>query len=124
MNEGNSLGTAAFVVRYVLPGVLVLAGFVCLFVVPSGTAFEAWALFTGAGLSVFLLNVLFRIGVQGERERDREDAARAYFDEHGVWPDEDLRPRGRQLRLPEGIDVPEPEPEQEPDKAPRHPRQQ
>ena len=81
--------------RYVTPAIIVLAGFVCLFVVPSGTAVEAWALFTGAGLSVLLANVLFRIGVKGEVERDREDAARAYFDEHKRWPDEEERPPGR-----------------------------
>jgi hypothetical protein len=32
--------------------------------------------------------VLFRIGVEGDKERDREDAARRFFDEHGRWPDE------------------------------------
>jgi hypothetical protein len=74
---------AALAVRYGIPAALVLAGLVCLFVVPSGTRFEAWALFTGAGLSVLLLNLLFRIGVQGDLDRDREDAARAYFEEHG-----------------------------------------
>jgi hypothetical protein len=34
-----------------------------------------------------LLNVLYRIGVQGDREREREEEARRYFDEHGRWPD-------------------------------------
>ena len=37
---------------------------------------------------MLLLNVLFRYGVAGDSERDDEDAARAYFDEHGHWPDE------------------------------------
>ena len=35
-----------------------------------------------------LLNFFFRMGVSGDVERDREDAARAYFDAHGHWPDE------------------------------------
>jgi hypothetical protein len=34
-----------------------------------------------------LLNVLYRIGMQGDRERDREEEARRFFDEHGRWPD-------------------------------------
>jgi hypothetical protein len=38
--------------------------------------------------------VLFRIGVEGDKDRDREDAARAYFDEHGHWPDERRRTPG------------------------------
>jgi hypothetical protein len=77
-----------FAVRCVLAGALVLAGFACLFVAPSETALEGWALFVGAGLSVLLLNVLIRIGEDGDRDREAEDAARAYFDEHGRWPDE------------------------------------
>jgi hypothetical protein len=100
---------ATLAVRYGIPAVLVLAGLVCLLVVPSGTRFEAWALFTGAGLSVLLLNLLFRIGVQGDVDREREDAARAYFEEHGRWPDEEARPTGRRWRLPEGIATPESE---------------
>jgi hypothetical protein len=31
--------------------------------------------------------------VQGDRERDQEEAARRYFDEHGYWPDEAPRRR-------------------------------
>ena len=42
-----------------------------------------------AGISVWLLNWFYRLGVRGDRERDREDRARAYFDAHGRWPDED-----------------------------------
>jgi hypothetical protein len=102
-------GFVAFAIRYGIPAFLVLAGLVCLLVVPPGTRFEAWALFTGAGLSVLLLNALFRIGVQGDVERDREDAARAFFDEHGRWPDADERPKKREWRLPEGIATPESE---------------
>ena len=33
----------------------------------------------GAGLSVLLINLLFRFGAQGDEERDREDAAREYL---------------------------------------------
>jgi hypothetical protein len=42
----------------------------------------------GAGLSVWLLNLLYRVGVSGDRERHTEDEAREYFDRHGHWPDE------------------------------------
>ena len=50
-------------------------------------------------LSVLLLNMLFRIGLQGDVDRDREAAARVYFEEHGRWPDEEVRPTGRRWRL-------------------------
>jgi hypothetical protein len=49
---------------------------------------EGGALVLSAGLAVWLLNVLHRVGVRGDRERDREAEARRYFDEHGRWPDD------------------------------------
>ena len=41
----------------------------------------------GAGLSIWLLNVLFRIGVKGDEERDAE-WRRASTSTHGHWPDQ------------------------------------
>ena len=75
-------------VRYGIPAALILAGILCLFIAPDGTEAEGWALFTGAGVAVLLLNVLHRIGVDGDSERDKEEDARAYFSEHGHWPGE------------------------------------
>ncbi len=37
---------------------------------------------------VWMINWLFRMSVQSNRERDREEAARDYFELHGRWPDE------------------------------------
>jgi hypothetical protein len=75
-------------VRYGIPGALILAGLVCMFAAPGNLASEGWALFTGAGVAVLLLNMLFRIGAEGDKDRDREQAARDYFSEHGRWPGE------------------------------------
>jgi O-antigen/teichoic acid export membrane protein len=75
------------VVRYGIPLVLVVAGIVFAVVDHDGTGAETWAMFTGAGVSVLLLNVLYRMGVEGDRDRDREQRAREHFDEHGRWPD-------------------------------------
>jgi len=104
-------------VRYIIPAVLILAGFVCLAVAPSSSAVEGWALFTGAGLSVLLLNQLHRIGVIGDSDRAREEAARDYHRKHGHWPDEapgtnengNGHHKGRRWSLPEGIATPESE---------------
>ena len=74
-------------VRYGIPLVLVVAGIVFALVDHDGTGAETWAMFTGAGVSVLLLNVLYRMGVEGDGYRDREERAREYFDEHGRWPD-------------------------------------
>ncbi len=75
-------------VRYGIPLVLVVAGIVFAVVNHEGTGGETWAMFTGAGVSVLLLNVLYRMGVEGDHDRDREERAREYFDEHGHWPDQ------------------------------------
>jgi hypothetical protein len=75
-------------IRYVLPAVLVVAGFVILFVADGDIRWEGWAMCVGSGLALFLLNVLFRYGAQGDKERDEEEAAREYFAKHGRWPDE------------------------------------
>ena len=76
-------------VRYGLPAALFLAGCVVAIVDPdSQRGLEIGAMLTGAALTVLLMNVLFRIGMEGDKDRDKEDAARAYFDEHGHWPDE------------------------------------
>jgi hypothetical protein len=75
-------------VRYGLPAVLVLAGFAVLFAVDGTVRFDGFAMLVGAGLSVALLNGLFRFGATGDREREDEDRAREFFSEHGRWPDE------------------------------------
>ena len=76
-------------IRYVVPAVLVVAGFVILFTTDESLRWEGWAMCVGAGLAILLLNVLYRYGASGDRERSAEDAAREYFSEHGRWPDED-----------------------------------
>jgi hypothetical protein len=75
-------------IRYVIPAVLVVAGFVILAVAPDSIKWDGWGMCVGAGLALLLLNVLFRYGAQGDRERDAEEAAREYFAKHGHWPDE------------------------------------
>ncbi len=72
--------------RYVLPGAVVLAGLVVM-ALGSEAELEGGAGIVSAGIAIFFINWLFRAGAAGERERDREDAAREYFDRHGRWPD-------------------------------------
>jgi hypothetical protein len=83
-------------VRIWLPLAIIAAGVV----LAAATGFsenglEGGALLVSAGASVWLLNLLYRVGVTGDRERDDEDRARAYFAEHGRWPD-DPPPDGAQ----------------------------
>ena len=76
-------------VRYIVPAVLVVIGFVILFTTGESLRWEGWAMCVGAGLAILLLNVLYRYGASGDRERTQEDEAREYFSKHGHWPDED-----------------------------------
>jgi hypothetical protein len=73
-------------VRYVLPAVLVVAGLVVFALDPSVVGAEGAVGLVGAGLSVWLFGWLYRKGVEGEVERDEEEAAREFLDEHGRWP--------------------------------------
>ncbi|MBJ7328785.1 MAG: hypothetical protein JHC95_02740 [Solirubrobacteraceae bacterium] len=77
-----------FFVRYILPALIVLSGLIAFAINPNLESADGGAALIGAGLSVFLLNILHRVGVSGESERDDEQAARRYFDEHGHWPDQ------------------------------------
>ncbi len=65
-----------------------LAGLALVAVDPHEHGIEGAAMLVGAGLSVALLNLLYRVGVQGDREREFEDEARRYFDRYGRWPEE------------------------------------
>ena len=76
-------------IRYGLPAALIVAGFAILAFADGTVRWEGWAMCVGAGLSVLLVNVLFRMGARGDQERDAEEAAREYFARHGRWPDED-----------------------------------
>ena len=86
MSARRELALAAL--RYGLPAVLVILGFVILFTVPGSLRWDGLAMCVGAGLSILLLNWLFRVGVKGDLQRQDEDAARDYYAKHGRWPDE------------------------------------
>ncbi len=105
--ERLSLGI--FAVRYGIGIVMVIAGIVMLVVSPSGLGVDGFAMAVGGGLAVLLINFLFRLGVSGDLEREREEEARRYFDEHGEWPDEVEQRRGRTWTLAPGVVTPEDE---------------
>jgi len=84
-----------WLVRYGVPLALIATGFVFLAVDDSASRLDAWAMFTGAGLAVLFLNVVFRLGAAGDRERDEEAAARDFYDRHGRWPDDPPERAGR-----------------------------
>jgi hypothetical protein len=77
-----------FVVRYLLPLVLFIAGWVILFVADDSVKWDGFGMCLGAAGAILLLNLLFRFGAKGDQERQDEAAAREYYAEHGRWPDE------------------------------------
>ncbi len=94
--------------RWWIPGGLCLIGTVLL-VADGFDTFGASAFggFAGAGLSVWLINFLWRMGVSGDDERELEGQdrvflatrgrwpttrERAHMKAHGHWPDEERTP--------------------------------
>jgi hypothetical protein len=80
-------GWPMVIVRYVVPAAIVIAGIVVMSL-GSEAELEGGAGIVGAGLAVYAISWLYRASVDGDRERDAEEAARDYLDLHGHWPDE------------------------------------
>jgi hypothetical protein len=74
----------AWLVRWGLPLALTGLGLGLAFTVHEGVG-EA---LVGAAVCVVVATQLMRYGFRSDEDRRREEAARAYFDEHGRWPDE------------------------------------
>ena len=75
-------------IRYVFRSCCSLRAGWILFTVDDHIRWDGWAMRLGSAGAVLLLNLLFRYGARGDTERQAEETARAYFDEHGHWPDE------------------------------------
>jgi hypothetical protein len=108
-DNGGKPGVGLLIVRYGLGALMVIAGLVLVVINPGGFGVDGFALAVGGGLSVLLINYLFRLGVSSNLDREREEAARRYLEEHGVWPDEEELPSGRRWTLPYGAVTPEQE---------------
>ena len=102
IEETEDISLGLLVVRYGLGALMVLGGVVMVIISPAELGLEGFAMAAGGGLSVILLNFLFRLSVSSEADRAAEERARDYFDEHGEWPADEPR-RGRQWVLPAGV---------------------
>jgi membrane protein implicated in regulation of membrane protease activity len=81
--------------RVWLPVAIAVAGVAAIVIGGTGSHHHSPAL-AAAGVSllivaliVWMLNWMFRMSVQSNRDREQEERAREYFDRHGRWPDEE-----------------------------------
>jgi hypothetical protein len=93
------------VLRYGLGGAMVIAGIVLLVINLGGFGVDGFALGVGGGLSIIMINFLYRLGVSGDRERDDEEAARRFLERYGVWPDEVEDQRSLRERMREFVTI-------------------
>jgi hypothetical protein len=91
MNEGQSKLTriALGATRVWLPLLIAIAGVTGIVIGHGHTGAAA----AGVGLIiaaviVWMVNWMYRMSVSSNRDREREEASRRYFDEHGRWPGE------------------------------------
>ena len=73
-------------VRYGIPAAIAVGGIVACVI--GGNAAGAGVVLLGSAFMVLLINVLFRMSVVSNHERDAEEQAREAFDRSGRWPDE------------------------------------
>ena len=83
------MSTALTATRVWLPLALALVGLVLTVIGHGRTNVAAVGVcLLLIALSVWLINWLFRMSVESNRERDEEEEARRFFDRTGQWPDE------------------------------------
>jgi hypothetical protein len=84
--------------RIWLPIAIALAGVVLIILGHASVSAQttSHSLEAGAGVAlvivaiiVWMLNWMFRMSVESNREREDEEHAREFFDVHGYWPDEE-----------------------------------
>jgi len=75
--------------RVWLPLAIAVAGIVAIVVGHGSTTLAAaGVVLLGTALMVWMINWMFRMSIDSNKEREQEERAREYFDEHGRWPDE------------------------------------
>ena len=76
--------------RVWLPVAVALAGVVAIILGRGHTAAAGAGVgLIIVGIIIWMVNWMFRMSVESNRDREREEEAREYFDEHGRWPDEE-----------------------------------
>jgi Flp pilus assembly protein TadB len=75
--------------RVWLPIAIAVAGVVAIVIGHGHTATAAAGVaLIIAALTVWMINWMYRMSVESNRDRDQEEEARDYFSRHGRWPDD------------------------------------
>jgi membrane protein implicated in regulation of membrane protease activity len=77
------------ITRVLLPLIIAVLGVAAIVVGHARTPLAG----AGVGLVIIalivsMINWMFRLSIQSNRDRETEERAREYFDDHGHWPDE------------------------------------
>ena len=92
MSEGDTRpsGVMLTLTRVVLPSVIAVVGVAAIVLGHARTPMAgAGVVLLGVAVVVLMLNWMFRMSVESNHDREAEERAREYFDEHGRWPNED-----------------------------------
>ena len=84
-------GRYMWIVRYGLPVLLLVLGVIGIIVGHASTRSPAAAggvVFIGLALTVWMLNWMFRMSIESNQDREKEERARDFYSEHGYWPGE------------------------------------
>jgi len=77
-------------VRYGLPLLFLVGGIVMFAIAPtSSIGVDGLCMGIVSSLALLVMNVLWRMGFEGDKDRVAEEEARRYLTQHGHWPDED-----------------------------------
>jgi ABC-type transport system involved in cytochrome bd biosynthesis fused ATPase/permease subunit len=88
--RGGSNSPLLVLTRVWLPLAIAVVGVVAIVLGHARTSLAgAGVVLLGIALIVWMINWLFRMSIESNRDREREEEARRYFDEHGRWPDEE-----------------------------------
>jgi protein-S-isoprenylcysteine O-methyltransferase Ste14 len=98
MDRQPRAGLALTATRIWLPLVIAVTGVVLIVLghASVSTRGDTHSLEAGGGVvalgiaaTVWMINWMFRMSVESNRDRDEEERAREYFDRHGHWPGEE-----------------------------------
>jgi uncharacterized membrane protein (Fun14 family) len=91
-SPGSHRGTGSVLLTFTriwLPVGIAVAGVVGIVIGHARTPVAgAGVVLVGIALMVWMINWLFQMSVESNKEREQEEEARRFFDEHGRWPDE------------------------------------